>query len=366
MPSSLNNNPIKSEHDNVNVLSVKPMLAPVFVFEAVPVTSRALRTVKRAREAVKDILDGQDDRVLLVVGPCSLHDVQSALEYAGRLRKLAKEVERDVLVVMRTYFEKPRTTVGWKGMVNDPHMNGSHNINLGMKMARQLLLDINEMGVPCGYECLDTITPQYLTDLISWAAIGARTTEAQIYREMASALSMPVGFKNGTTGNHDIAVNAVIAARHPHSFMSATIQGLVAIVNTNGNPYSHVILRGGKSGPNFEKEHVQKMSDALTRAKIAPKIMIDCSHGNSNKDHRNQPKVNANVCEQIANGNSTIMGLMMESHLNEGKQKLVFGRAQDLKYGVSITDACMSWESTKSVVRQLGEAVRIRRTKSKL
>ena len=351
---------------NTNVRKIIPMIPPACLLEDTPITPQATQTVKKARNQISDILEGQDDRILLVCGPCSIHDIKSAMEYAKRLLELSKKVQDDVLIVMRTYFEKPRTTVGWKGLINDPYLNDTCHINHGMRLARKLLLDISDMGLPCGYECLDTITPQYIADVMSWAAIGARTTESQVHRELSSGLSMPVGFKNGTKGSIDIAANAIISARHPHSFMGVTQQGLVAIIKTRGNKDTHIILRGGRDGPNYESQYIKQTSEILKKANIDPKIMVDCSHGNSGKDYRNQPKVCANVSAQIAGGDTSIIGIMMESHLNEGKQKLIFGEADCLDYGKSITDSCMNFETTEEVVSQLAESVRQRRISSKL
>jgi len=351
---------------NVNVKQIIPMLPPACLLEDTPITTQATQTVKKARAQIADILNGNDDRILLVCGPCSIHDTKSAMEYAKKLLELSKKVQDYILIVMRTYFEKPRTTVGWKGLINDPYLNDTCRINHGMRLARKLLLDISDMGLPCGYECLDTITPQYIADVMSWAAIGARTTESQVHRELSSGLSMPVGFKNGTKGSIDIAANAIISARHPHSFMGVTQQGLVAIIKTRGNKDTHIILRGGRDGPNYESQYIKQTANILSKANVAPQIMVDCSHGNSGKDYRNQPKVCTNVCGQISSGDRSIIGMMMESHINEGKQKLIFGKADTLEYGKSITDSCMSFETTVEVVLELVDAVKQRRIGSKL
>ena len=348
-------------HHNVNIQRIIPMIPPACLLEEIPITEKAIKTVRNARFQISEILKGNDDRLLLVCGPCSIHEINSALEYAKNLYELSKKVSEDILIVMRTYFEKPRTTVGWKGLINDPYLNDTCKINHGMGMARKLLLDISDMGLPCGYECLDTITPQYIADVMSWAAIGARTTESQVHRQLSSGLSMPVGFKNGTKGSIEIAANAIISSRHSHCFLGVTQQGLVAIIKTSGNKDTHIILRGGKDGPNYTEPYIKQTEEILRKSKLEPRIMVDCSHGNSGKDYRNQPKVCRNVCEQIRNGNFSLMGMMMESNINEGSQKLVFGKCDTLEYGKSITDSCMSFETTEEIVLELAEAVRFRR-----
>ena len=348
-------------HHNVNIQRIIPMIPPACLLEEIPITEKAIKTVRSARFKISEILKGNDDRLLLVCGPCSIHEINSAIEYAKKLYELSQKVREDILIVMRTYFEKPRTTVGWKGLINDPYLNDTCKINHGMSMARKLLLDISDMGLPCGYECLDTITPQYIADVMSWAAIGARTTESQVHRQLSSGLSMPVGFKNGTKGSIEIAANAIISSRHSHCFLGVTQQGLVAIIKTSGNKDTHIILRGGKDGPNYTKPYIKQTEEILRKSKLEPRIMVDCSHGNSGKDYRNQPKVCRNVCEQIRNGNFSLMGMMMESNINEGNQKLVFGKCDTLKYGKSITDSCMSFETTEEIVLELAEAVRFRR-----
>ena len=348
-------------HHNVNIQRIIPMIPPACLLEEIPITEKAIKTVRNARFQISEILKGNDDRLLLVCGPCSIHEINSALEYAKNLYELSKKVSEDILIVMRTYFEKPRTTVGWKGLINDPYLNDTCKINHGMSMARKLLLDISDMGLPCAYECLDTITPQYIADVMSWAAIGARTTESQVHRQLSSGLSMPVGFKNGTKGSIEIAANAIISSRHSHCFLGVTQQGLVAIIKTSGNKDTHIILRGGKDGPNYTEPYIKQTEEILRKSKLEPKIMVDCSHGNSGKDYRNQPKVCRNVCKQIRNGNFSLMGMMMESNINEGSQKLVFGKCDTLEYGKSITDSCMSFETTEEIVLELAEAVRFRR-----
>ncbi|HWL85773.1 MAG TPA: 3-deoxy-7-phosphoheptulonate synthase [Polyangiaceae bacterium] len=356
--------------DDLRIDRLRPLIPPAILLEEFPVTAAGLTCVSDAREAVSRIVGGQDDRLLVVVGPCSIHDVEAALEYAGRLHALAPALASDLLLVMRVYFEKPRTTVGWKGLINDPHLDGSFAINIGLRYARKLLCDLAEMGVPAGCEFLDTITPQFIADLVSWGAIGARTTESQVHRELASGLSMPVGFKNGTDGDVQIAIDAVGAARSPHQFLSVTKQGLAAIVVTKGNESCHIILRGGKKAPNFDQESVQRAAARLEQAKLRPHLMIDCSHGNSGKDPDRQPAVAADIGAQVARGNRNIVGVMLESHLVGGRQDVpqrgsatsaAGAQPAGLTYGQSITDACLGWEQTVDVLHALAEMVRARR-----
>lgn len=313
-----------------------------------------------ARQSITNILKGLDDRIVVVVGPCSIHETKAALEYGSKLKILADELKEDLLIVMRTYFEKPRTTIGWKGLINDPDLNQTFNVNKGIRMARQLLLDLNAMGLPVGLEFLDTISPQFTSDLVAWGAIGARTTESQLHRELTSGLSMPVGFKNGTSGDLKIAVDAVLSASSPHNFLGVNEQGLAAIVNTRGNADCHVILRGGTGGPNYEEEHIAQAAAMLAKAKQTTKIMIDCSHGNSRKLHENQPIVCRYLADLIAKGNDKILGLMIESNLVEGNQKLG-SDPSELVYGQSITDACINWDTTEAVLRDLSKSVAQRR-----
>jgi 3-deoxy-7-phosphoheptulonate synthase len=315
--------------------------------------------VSRARESVAAILNARDDRLVVVVGPCSIHDPVAAIDYARRLRRVADEHARDLFVVMRVYFEKPRTTVGWKGLINDPRLDGTFAINEGLRLARRLLVDLADLGLPAGCEFLDPISPQFIADTVSWGAIGARTTESQVHRELASGLSMPIGFKNGTDGDVQIAIDAVRAGAHPHRFLGVTEQGLGAIVATRGNPDCHVILRGGQSGPNYDAASVEKAATALRDAGLPPRLMIDLSHGNSGKDHRRQPVVARDVAGQVAHGDASIFGVMMESFLVEGRQDLV--SPSTLRYGQSITDACMGWDTTVGVLAELAEAARKRR-----
>jgi 3-deoxy-7-phosphoheptulonate synthase len=344
---------------DLRVESFRPLISPAILLEELPLGEAGSRTVTRGREDVVRILSGQDDRLVAIVGPCSIHDTRAALEYGGRLKRLADELADDLCVVMRVYFEKPRTTVGWKGLINDPRLDGSFAINEGLRTARRLLLALAELGIPAGCEFLDPISPQYTSDLVSWGAIGARTTESQVHRELASGLSMPVGFKNGTDGGVQIAIDAVRSSAHPHRFLGVTEQGLCAIVATRGNPDCHVILRGGATGPNYDAVSVQKVAEALRSSGLAPRIMLDTSHGNSDKDYRRQPAVAHDIAEQVALGEAAIVGVMMESFLEDGRQDLVPG--QELRYGQSITDACMGWEMTAPVLRELADAVRARR-----
>jgi 3-deoxy-7-phosphoheptulonate synthase len=330
--------------------------------EELPLTPAAVATVRRGRDEICAILDGDDDRLIVVVGPCSIHDPDAALDYARRLHAVSDDLAGELCLVMRVYFEKPRTTVGWKGLINDPHLDGSFAINEGLRLARRILIDVNSIGLPAGCEFLDPITPQFIADAVAWGAIGARTTESQVHRELAAGLSMPVGFKNGTDGSVQIAVDALRAAAYPHRFLGVTEQGLAAIVATRGNEDCHVILRGSNKGPNFDRPHVQETLDALRAAKLPPRVMIDTSHGNSSKDHRNQPKVAAAVAEQLAGGERGIIGLLMESFLVEGRQSLVEGQPKSaLVYGQSVTDACIGWDTTFPVLRELASAVRARR-----
>ncbi len=323
-------------------------------------TDATTATVTRARDEATRIVKGEDDRLLVIVGPCSIHDTDAALEYAERLRPYIQSLSEDLCIIMRVYFEKPRTTVGWKGLINDPDLDGSFNINHGLRKARGLLVDLGNLSVPSGSEFLDTISPQFIADLVAWGAIGARTTESQIHRELASGLSVPVGFKNGTDGNIRIAIDAIGAAQKPHHFLSVTKQGLSAIVSTTGNDACHVILRGSTSGPNYDPDSIAAVSESLKSAGLTQRVMIDCSHGNSNKDYTRQPVVASGIAEQVGGGEDRICGVMIESHLVEGRQNNEQGK--DLVYGQSITDACISWENTVPVLEELAEAVKRRRT----
>jgi 3-deoxy-7-phosphoheptulonate synthase len=348
-----------SRTDDLRIDQIRPLIPPAIVMEEIPASERQMETTTRAREAAARIVSGEDDRLLIVIGPCSVHDPKAGLEYAERLKAEADRLAGDLMIVMRTYFEKPRTTVGWKGLINDPNLDGSFNINQGLRVARSFLRDVVELGMPTGTEFLDPISPQFVADLVSWGAIGARTTESQVHRELASGLSMPVGFKNGTDGDIQIAVDAVNSASHPHHFLSVTKQGLAAIVSTRGNQACHVILRGGSRGPNFDAEHVQAALATLKKAGIQRGLMVDTSHANSQKDHNNQPKVAAHLAEQVAAGDRGLMGVMIESHLRPGRQNIAPGKP--LEYGVSITDACIGFEDTVPVLEGLARAVAKRR-----
>lgn len=358
--TTLENN-TQYEIDDVRIRELKELAPPSHLLREFPVTSKAAQTVFETRRDIHRILHGMDNRLLAIFGPCSIHDVKAAQEYAGRLLEVKERLKDDVLVVMRVYFEKPRTTVGWKGLINDPNLDDSYNINQGLRVARELMVGLNEMGMPCGCEFLDMITPQYIADLVSWGAIGARTTESQIHRELASGLSCPVGFKNGTDGNVKIAVDAIRAAAAPHHFLSVTKGGISAIVSTSGNEDCHLILRGG-AAPNYEAEHVENAAKVLASAGVPSRIMIDFSHGNSSKMPEKQVDVCNDVARQIANGDSRIFGVMAESHLNAGRQDLVPGK--ELAYGVSITDACVGWDDSVSMLQYLAEAVEHRRLKA--
>jgi len=350
---------MRYQTDDLRIEKLRPLLPPAILMEELPESERASQTVALGRQAVAKTLRRDDDRLVAVVGPCSIHDVAAAHEYAGRLKVEADRLADDVLVVMRVYFEKPRTTVGWKGLINDPDLDGSCNINKGLRTARKLLLDLAEAGIPVGCEFLDPISPQFIADLVSWGAIGARTTESQVHRDLASGLSMPVGFKNGTDGNLQIALDALRAAAHPHQFLSVTKQGLAAIVATRGNPDCHVILRGAATGPNHDAKSVTAAVAALAGIGQAQRVMVDCSHGNSAKDPLRQPLVAADLAEQIAAGQRALVGVMIESHLVGGAQKQSPGC--NLVYGQSITDACLGWSETVPVLERLAQAVRARR-----
>ena len=339
--------------DDVRILEIKELLPPAHVIREFPISERAAKTVYETRQAIHRILHGADDRLLVIIGPCSIHDVKAAKEYALRLKELRERLADRLLVVMRVYFEKQRTTVGWKGLINDPRLDGSFQINEGLRVARELLLELAEMGMPVGCEFLDMITPQYIADLVSWGAIGARTTESQVHRELASGLSCPVGFKNGTDGSVKIAVDAIRAAEAPHHFLSVTKAGHSAIVSTAGNEDCHIILRGG-TDPNYDAACVEEAAVELTKSGLPARIMIDFSHGNSSKLAEKQVEVGLDVGRQIAGGDNRIFGVMVESHLKGGRQDLIPGR--ELVYGMSITDACLGWEESSQVLSDLAEA----------
>lgn len=347
--------------DDVRIKDLRPLLPPAILMEEIPVGAEACRVVEQGRREVAAILNGQDDRLLVVVGPCSIHDPVAGLEYARRLRAVADEYRRDLCIVMRVYFEKPRTIIGWKGLINDPHLDNSYAINEGLRIARRFLRDVVSLGLPAGTEFLDPITPQFIADLVSWGAIGARTVESQVHRELASGLSMPVGFKNGTGGTVNIAVDAIRSSAHPHHFLSVTKQGVSAIVSTGGNPECHLILRGGSSGPNFSAQHVSEAVAMLAKHNLQPRVMVDCSHANSGKNHEKQPLAVSDIVDQLETGSTHVFGIMLESFLLDGRQDHEPGCT--LEYGKSITDACMSWERTEPLFPQLGSAVRTRRLK---
>jgi 3-deoxy-7-phosphoheptulonate synthase len=333
----------------IHVKGTTPLISPRDLLEQIPMTEAANRTVVQGRDELIRVLSGEDPRVLAVVGPCSIHDEKAALEYAEKLQRLSEKVKSTLLIIMRVYFEKPRTIIGWKGLINDPGLDGSFDIETGLRRARNLLLRIGEMGLPAATEMLEPITPQYVADLVTWAAIGARTTESQTHRQMASGLSMPVGYKNGTDGNLEIAIQAMQAAQHAHSFLGIDQDGRTCVIHTTGNPYGHVILRGGRSGPNYDAANVKSAADALIAAKLPPYLMIDCSHANSDKDYTKQATVWRDAVAQRAAGNRYIAGLMLESHLFPGNQKLTADLAK-LQYGVSITDGCISWDQTEELM----------------
>ncbi len=359
---------------------IQPMLPPACLMEELPPSEDLATQIAHWRAQIADVMQGKDDRLLCIVGPCSVHDPKAAMEYAARLKHLAASVSKDILIVMRVYFEKPRTTVGWKGLINDPDLDGTFKINKGLRIARQLLLDINRLGLPCGTEFLDTISPQFTADLVSWGAIGARTTESQIHRELTSGLSMPVGFKNGTSGDCQIAVDACKAAAGQHSFLSVSKQGVAGIVQTTGNEDCHLILRGGAKGPNYKEEDVQAACAVLAKGKLRESLIVDCSHGNSRKIHTNQPIVAADIAERIAAGDHKVAGVMLESFLQPGNQAIPKQASsagakrqkvdsehvgapvlKEMTYGMSVTDACMDWDMTKPVLDQLAAAVKARR-----
>ncbi len=343
--------------DDVRIGNIEPLISPAILIKDYPATSEIMEMISTARNTASDIIAGKDDRLLVVVGPCSIHDPEAAIEYAMKLHDQVSRFKEDLFIVMRVYFEKPRTTVGWKGLINDPFMNGSYDINRGLHMARGLLLRIADMGMPAATEFLDTITPQYIADLITWGAIGARTTESQVHRELASGLSMPVGFKNGTSGSMQIAIDAVISASCPHCFLSVTKQGVSAIVNTTGNKTCHLIMRGSTEGPNYDSESIREAWEALQKAGIDNRIMVDLSHGNSMKDFRKQPGVAREIARQLSEGSDIVSAVMIESFLFEGNQKI----NDHMEYGKSVTDACLGWDDTVKVLEVLAEGVRKRR-----
>ena len=346
--------------EDIRIQWTKVVLPPVFLEEENPVTEAASATIFDARREIVEILNGRDDRLLVLAGPCSIHDPKAAMEYARRLKGLAEELKDALLVVMRVYFEKPRTTIGWKGLINDPDMDDSFHIAKGLRLGRKLLLEINELGLPAGTEALDPVSPQYLSDLVAWSAIGARTTESQTHREMSSALSMPVGFKNGTDGSVEVALNALESAGAPHHFLGVNQAGQTAVIRTKGNRYGHVILRGGNRGPNFDSVQVALVDADLAKRGLRRALVVDCSHANSKKDPNLQPLVLENVVEQAAEGQAAIVGVMIESNLNPGKQAIPKDLAQ-LKYGVSVTDGCVGWDTTEQMLRKAAKRLRASR-----
>ncbi|KAH9886604.1 hypothetical protein F4778DRAFT_474070 [Xylariomycetidae sp. FL2044] len=347
-----------------SVLGQDPLIPPALLISEIPMTDASLQAVVKGRRDAVAIIMGRSDRLLVIVGPCSIHDPAIAIEYARRLKQLSEKLSGDLCIIMRAYLEKPRTTVGWKGLINDPDIDNSFKINKGLRLSRQMFSDLTNEGMPIAGEMLDTISPQFLADFISVGAIGARTTESQLHRELASGLSFPIGFKNGTDGNLGVAIDAIGAAASKHHFMGVTKQGLAAITRTKGNEHGFVIMRGGSRGTNYDKESIQAAKETLTKKGQKQAIMVDCSHGNSNKDHRNQPKVAKVVGDQLREGEKSIIGVMIESNINEGNQKVPPEGASGLKKGVSITDACIDWESTIQVLEDLAAAVRARREKN--
>lgn len=345
---------------DLRIESIRPLTPPAVLLEELSLPEKCIAFIAKSRDTVIDILNKKDDRLLVIVGPCSIHDPEAAMDYAIRLHKLSVSVAADLFIVMRVYFEKPRSTIGWKGLINDPNLDNSYAANEGLHTGRKLLLDITKLNLPAGCEFLDPITPQFFSDLVSWACIGARTTESQVHRNLASGLSMPVGFKNGTYGNYQTAIDAMIAASYPHSFFGVTEQGIAAIIATKGNKNCHIILRGGEYGPNYDAENVHKTLTALKEAGLPARLMIDTSHGNSGKDYRRQPIAAHDIATQIADGNKGIVGVLIESFLKDGNQK--FGPKKTLEYGKSITDSCIGWDSTVPVIHELAKAVRSRRS----
>ena len=356
--NTLQSNPVSQpDIDDVNIKSIQTLITPAELKSELPLSDAASQTVLKGRETVRNILNGTDKRLFVVIGPCSIHDPKAAHEYADRLKELSEKVKDTLYLVMRVYFEKPRTTIGWKGLINDPDMNDSFNIEKGLHIGRQLLLELNEKGLPCATEALDPNSPQYYQDLISWSAIGARTTESQTHREMSSGLSSPVGFKNGTDGGLTVATNAMQSVKHGHSFLGLNEHGQVAIINTKGNPYAHVVLRGGNGKPNYDASSVADAEAALLKAKVSNKIMIDTSHANSNKDPYLQPLVLKNITEQILDGNKSIVGIMVESHLKGGRQDIPANLC-DLEYGKSVTDGCIDWDTTEKALLEMDAALK--------
>ena len=357
MSSDSNNANNEKLVDNLNVESQEILITPEQLKTALPMSANAANSIAESREVIRNILDGNDPRLFVVVGPCSIHDVDAAIDYAHRLKALAEEVADTLYIVMRVYFEKPRTTVGWKGLINDPYLNDTFKIQEGLHIGRKLLLDIADIGLPTSTEALDPISPQYMQDCIAWSAIGARTTESQTHREMASGLSSAVGFKNGTDGGLDVAMNAIQSAQNPHRFLGINGEGQVAIIHTKGNPYAHVVLRGGSNGPNFDSVHIELTEQALSKAGAANNIMVDCSHANSSKEPELQPKGMEDISNQIVVGNQSIVGLMIESNINKGNQSIPADLTK-LSYGVSVTDGCIDWDTTATAIRNMRDRLK--------
>lgn len=349
-----------SKIENCYVKEATPLISPVAVKAKHPLSEAGALVVAQARHAIRQIIHGQDrQRLVVIIGPCSIHDPETAFDYAQRLKRVIERTQQQLVIIMRTYFEKPRTTVGWKGLINDPHLDGSCDIPTGLELARSILLKITDMGLPCAVEMLDPVTPQYMADLVSWAAIGARTIESQTHREMASGLSMPIGFKNGTDGRLQIALNALISASHPHSFLGINQDGITSVIKTSGNPDRHLVLRGGEDGTNYSAEDIANAASQMKEQGIdlVRSVMVDCSHGNSGKDHTRQAQVCESVVDQFTEGQNAIMGLMLESNINPGRQSWKEGSA--LQYGVSITDACIGWEETETLLLEMADRIRI-------
>jgi 3-deoxy-7-phosphoheptulonate synthase len=342
---------------DLHIIETRPLISPATLHSEFPISEAAASLVTTTRTHIRNILQNEDRRCLVIVGPCSVHDINAAYEYGEKLIGLRKELEDELEIVMRVYFEKPRTTVGWKGLINDPHLDGSYDINTGLRLARKILLELAQLGLPAATEMLDPITAQYIADVIAWTAIGARTTESQTHREMASGISMPVGFKNNTDGSISAATNAMLSASRPHHFLGINLEGLASIITTTGNPDTHLVLRGGKQGPNYEAHHVEQAVAELTKLGLIPRMMVDCSHDNASKDHNRQPLVLQDVAEQVRAGTKSIMGVMVESHLVAGKQSIPDNLSQ-LTYGQSITDACVDFSTTATMLRNLASAVK--------
>jgi len=361
--SQKNFNDSINELDNRRIDKIRPLIPPQILMEDIPLTEKASNTIFKSRRELENAIDGKDDRLIVIVGPCSIHDVDAAKEYANKLKEVNEKVKDDLIIIMRVYFEKPRTIVGWKGLINDPYLDGSYQINKGLKIGRKLLLYVTELGLPTAVEFLDTISPQYIGDLVSWGAVGARTTESQIHRELASGLSCPIGFKNGTDGNFKVAIDAIRAAAARHCFLSVTKQGISAIVETTGNSYGHIILRGGNKGTNYDEESISDCATHLTAHDLPAKVMIDMSHGNSQKQFKKQLDVGKEICRQLkeADTSNEILGVMIESNLVEGRQNIPKEGKEKLCYGQSITDSCIGWEDTEKLIYELQEASKVRR-----